>query len=104
MLPQSTPPLPQFRRIATEEAFQIPEIAAALREVIDYSGQCLDLPPLRKVYLGDGNGEILKDLLDIDGQRLRKMDSLEIDMHLLSLSCPGVQLFDADLATDLAVL
>ncbi len=32
------------------------------------------------------------------------MDELGVDMHLLSLTAPGVQMFDADTATDLAAL
>jgi 2,3-dihydroxybenzoate decarboxylase/5-carboxyvanillate decarboxylase len=94
----------RIRRIATEEAFQVPEIASALRKIIERSGQSLDLPVLRKAYMNAAPSDILTSLLDIEGSRLRDMDRLGIDMHLLSLSCPGVQLFDADLATNLAML
>ena len=32
------------------------------------------------------------------------MDEFGVDMHLLSLTAPGVQMFDADTATELAAL
>jgi 2,3-dihydroxybenzoate decarboxylase/5-carboxyvanillate decarboxylase len=46
----------------------------------------------------------LGGLLDIEERRLRQMDELGIDMHLLSLTAPGVQMFDADTACELATL
>jgi 5-carboxyvanillate decarboxylase len=97
-------PSERIRRIATEEAFQIPEIATALRDVVRQPGPSLDLPVLRRAYAQDGAGEFLPKLLDVEGQRLTEMDDLGIDMHLLSLCYPGVQLFDADLATELATV
>ena len=44
----------------------------------------------------------LAPLLDIEQERLRDMDANGVDMQLLSLTAPGVQLFDADTATELA--
>jgi 2,3-dihydroxybenzoate decarboxylase/5-carboxyvanillate decarboxylase len=43
-------------------------------------------------------------LLDLTGERLRDMDANDVDMQLLSLTAPGVQLFDADTATELATV
>jgi 2,3-dihydroxybenzoate decarboxylase/5-carboxyvanillate decarboxylase len=43
-------------------------------------------------------------LLDTEVRRLKQMDELGVDMHLLSLTAPGVQMFDADTATELAAL
>jgi 5-carboxyvanillate decarboxylase len=42
--------------------------------------------------------------LDLKGERLKTMDEYGVDVHLLSLTAPGVQMFDADSATDLAKL
>ncbi len=44
------------------------------------------------------------NLLDLDKGRLESMDAAGVDMHLLSLGLPGVQLFEADQARGLARL
>lgn len=93
-----------LRRIATEEAFSIPEVADALRVLCDGPGQGIDMMLVRKIYGGVAGyqGRFLAPLLDIEGERLRDMDANGVDMQLLSLTAPGVQLFDADTATELA--
>jgi 5-carboxyvanillate decarboxylase len=61
---------------------------------------------VRNIY-GDGAGyqsNFLAPLLDVEGERLRDMDAHGVDMQLLSLTAPGVQMFDADTATELAAL
>jgi 5-carboxyvanillate decarboxylase len=100
----------KFRKIATEEAFSIPEVAAALKEVARGPSSSLDKLLVRGVYdppeAGKGYAalDFLGGLLDVEGRRLAQMDALGVDMHLLSLTAPGVQMFDADTATDLAAL
>jgi 2,3-dihydroxybenzoate decarboxylase/5-carboxyvanillate decarboxylase len=98
----------KWRRIATEEAFSVKPVADGLREVSSFqASDNLDLLLVRGIY-GDGTGfekhAFLKHLLDLEGDRLRIMDETGVDMHLLSLTAPGVQMFDADTATDLAVV
>ncbi len=97
-----------IRRIATEEAFSIPEVSAALRGVCHEPGNSLDLPLLRRIYdaAGDKHAqpELLTLLLDLEETRLQDMDANGVDMHLLSLTAPGVQMFDADTACELATL
>lgn len=98
------------RLIATEEAWQIPEVAAELQKVSRGPSQSLDKLLLSGIYDSEGGGktygniDFRSGLLDIEGDRLSQMDRLGIDMHLLSLTAPGVQMFDADTATDLAAL
>ena len=46
----------------------------------------------------------LEGLLDIEHARLRDMDENGVDMQLLSLTAPGVQMFDSDTACELATL
>ncbi len=98
------------RLIATEEAWQIPEVAAQLAETCKGPSQSLDKLLVSGIYEAVGGGaeyagvDFLTGLLDIEGERLPQMDALGIDMHLLSLTAPGVQMFDADTATDLAAL
>jgi 5-carboxyvanillate decarboxylase len=96
-----------FRRIATEEAFSIPEIADRLREVARGPGRSLDLLLLKRIYdvkPGDDPSGRRELLVDLEGERLRDMDANGVDMQLLLLTAPGVQMFDADTATDLAAL
>ena len=47
---------------------------------------------------------LLRRLLDFEGERIQIMNEAGVDMHLLSLTSPGVQMFDADTATNLATL
>ena len=93
-----------MRRIATEEAFSIPEIAQSLRALCDSrtGASNIDMMLVRNIY-GDGAGyqaKFLAPLLDIEGERLRDMDAHGVDMQVLSLTAPGVQMFDADTATE----
>jgi len=98
-----------MRKIATEEAFSIPEVAAALRDVVRGPTHSLDKLLVAGIYdSNDGKGydalNFLDGLLDVEDRRLKEMDALGVDMHLLSLTAPGVQMFDADTATDLATI
>lgn len=125
--PQSPPAAPAagrgVRKIATEEAFLIPEVADAVRAVVRRGGTSLDLSLLKIVYdgpptaaadapavvSGSGNRDafartLLPRLLDVDAGRLAEMDANRVDMHVLSLGVPGVQMFEADQAVSLARL
>lgn len=96
-----------MRKIAVEEAFSIPEIATELGRIVHGPGDSLDLPLLRRIYgraPGAPPGEFLSALLDLDGARLREMDAHGVDVQVLSLTAPGVQMFDADTACGLATL
>ena len=117
---QSTSGKTRVRKIATEEAFTIPEIAAALRDVVRRGGPNLDLKLLRLIYdtpaeaarIGQAPAgsrdalarTFLPRLLDIGAGRLADMDANGVDMHLLSLTMPGVQMFDPATAVSLARL
>ncbi|HXQ27466.1 MAG TPA: amidohydrolase family protein [Candidatus Acidoferrales bacterium] len=97
----------KWRRIATEEAFSIPEVAAGLRGVARAPGNSLDLILVKRIYdaqVDDVQARLLPRLIDLEGDRLRDMDQNGVAMHLLSLTAPGVQMFDADTATELAAL
>jgi predicted TIM-barrel fold metal-dependent hydrolase len=98
-----------FRRIATEEAFSVATVAEAMRDVVRHLPAAnLDLNLLRTIYDNPAEGstgsELLRRLLDLEDERIRIMDANGVDMHLLSLTSPGVQMFDADTATELAAL
>ncbi|MEH3108342.1 MAG: amidohydrolase family protein [Sphingomonas fennica] len=100
----------KLRKIATEEAFSIPEVAAALRDVVRGPSNSLDKLLVKGIYdhtpgeAGYGEMDFLSGLIDVEDRRLKQMDDYGVDMHLLSLTAPGVQMFDADTATDLAAL
>jgi 2,3-dihydroxybenzoate decarboxylase/5-carboxyvanillate decarboxylase len=100
----------KMRKIAAEEAFSIPEVAAELKNVVRGPSQSLDKLLVKGIYddergsAGYSAMNFLDGLTDIEDRRLKEMDALDIDMHLLSLTAPGVQMFDADTATDLAAL
>ena len=87
----------------------MPEVATAMREVVRHLPAAnLDLSLLRTIYddplKGTAGAELLRQLLDLEDERLRIMDASGVDMHLLSLTSPGVQMFDADTATELAAI
>ncbi|HKV05573.1 MAG TPA: amidohydrolase family protein [Candidatus Acidoferrales bacterium] len=96
-----------IRRIATEEAFSIPEVAAGLRGVARAPGNSLDLILVQRIYdakVDDVQARLLPQLLDLEEARLRDMDNNGVAVQLLSLTAPGVQMFDADTASELAAL
>jgi 5-carboxyvanillate decarboxylase len=97
---------PRLRKIATEEAWVTPEVAEALRDVVRRGGRNLDLPLLRSIYDAPAGTppRFLPQLLDAERQRLAEMDANGVDMHLLSLTAPGVQMFTPDVAGTLARL
>lgn len=122
--PGNTQPLPQKRvkKIATEEAFMIPEVANAVRDLVRKGGSNLDIKLLTAVFDTPAVSQdpskappsvsnrdavarlLLPNLLDLDAGRLANMDASGVDMHVLSLGLPGVQLFEADQAVALARL
>ncbi|MEA2764189.1 MAG: 5-carboxyvanillate decarboxylase [Gemmatimonadaceae bacterium] len=121
---QFPPPGSRVRKIATEEAFVIPEVADAMRRLVRDGGPSLDLklmsliydsPPVAPANTAQSSAApptnrdalartLLPRLLDIDQQRLTEMDANGVDMHLLSLVTPGVQMFERDRAVELARL
>ena len=100
----------KVRLIATEEAWSIPEVAAELKKVANGPSQSLDKLLVKGIYdaprdsSGYGKLDFLSGLLDAEQERLRQMDEYGVDMHLMALTAPGVQMFDADTAHELAML
>lgn len=87
------------RTIATEEAFAIPEyITAYLRANAD-----VDTVVTRYLRLIYARPASVAQLCDLD-VRVPEMDRLGVDMHLLSLTAPGVQVFGPEEGADLAEL
>jgi 5-carboxyvanillate decarboxylase len=100
----------KVRLIATEEAWSIPEVAAELKKVAVGPSQSLDKLLVKGIYdaptdtTGYGKLDFLSGLLDAEQERLRQMDEFGVEMQLMALTAPGVQMFDADTAMELAML
>jgi predicted TIM-barrel fold metal-dependent hydrolase len=92
----------QFRRIATEEAWAIPEQFDAWRDLIKKSTS-YD-PDLFLARAQTDGGQLSQRLLDVDDERLRIMDEAGIDVHLLALTSTGVQALETELAVSIATL
>jgi len=92
----------RFRCIATEEAFVIPELIAAM-DAVAASTKAYD-PDLYFWRRVTGSPVLSSRLSDLDDERLRIMDEHGVDVHLLSLVAPGVQMLSAPEAVVLARL
>jgi 5-carboxyvanillate decarboxylase len=92
-----------FRRIAVEEAFVTPEIMKQWHVVLAGKNVEPGFAKMGETILAQTPGnKVLDDrLLDIGAGRLAHMDQIGVDMQVLSLTSPGVQVFDTDLATRL---
>jgi 5-carboxyvanillate decarboxylase len=95
-----------YQRIATEEAFATPELFALYRHML--TNKTIQDPGFLSLwgfYLASPSGratQIIERLQDIGERRLADMDSTGIAMHVLSLTSPGVQVFDAATAVAFA--
>ena len=85
-----------MRLIATEEAF------ATLEYFDEYLKLATTVDTAESRYLKMYYKEpLIRKLSDMD-HRLADMDRSGVDMHLLSITAPGVQAFDAELGGDMA--
>ena len=90
-----------YKRIATEEAWAPADLldtyrSMAAKKSIDDTGFIVLWNRL------GARGQLSERLADIGERRIADMDSSGIDLQILSLTSPGVQVFDADTATGLA--
>lgn len=102
--PPSQPPAPRPRRIAVEEAFVTPAIQRGWEQVLQSHHAEPGFKLMGASILGRDPGAqaIHRRLLDIGPGRLAQMDADGIDLALLSITSPGVQVFDAITAAALA--
>jgi 5-carboxyvanillate decarboxylase len=96
----------QYQRIATEEAFATPELFGLYRQMLA-SGAIQDpgFLSLWGFYLSSPSAratQIIERLQDIGERRVADMDSTGVALHVLSLTSPGVQVFDAATAVAFA--
>jgi len=95
-----------YRRIATEEAWSPPEMMQLYRDALARKSiPDVGFNSMWGFYLGSKSERathIIEKLQWLDERRIRDMESMGIDMQLLLLTSPGVQVFDAATATALA--
>lgn len=89
-------------RIATEEAFSTPDVIARYKTLLAQAPA--DEPGFNAMWgaFMNRDPDFFEQLLSLGARRLQDMDLMGTDMHVLSLTAPGVQVFDADTATGLA--
>jgi predicted TIM-barrel fold metal-dependent hydrolase len=92
-----------YRRIATEEAWNIPEILAAQVRLLA-SANAPDDTSLRMAGMFSTATQIQDQLMDLGERRIARMEELGIDKQLLLLTAPGVQVLEPDEGTALARL
>lgn len=92
-----------YLRIATEEAWNIPEIVEAQLRLL-VSPNAPDDTSLRMAGMFAKMTALQEQLLEIGAKRIARMDELGIDKQLLLLTAPGVQVLDPDEGTALARL
>jgi 2,3-dihydroxybenzoate decarboxylase len=95
-----------YLRIATEEAFAPPEMIRMYKQLL--AKKNFDDPGFESLWgfyalsPSDRARAILERLQDVDARRIADMDASGIDVQILSLTSPGVQIFDKATATSLA--
>ena len=99
--PKARPKTKNYRRIATEEAFAIPEQMEAQRELVANAKEYDPDLFLWKIQT-DPAGPVHNKLIDLYEMRLREMDKYGVDMHLLALTSTGVQMMAPDRAAAVA--
>ncbi|MEX2525844.1 MAG: amidohydrolase family protein [Gammaproteobacteria bacterium] len=95
-----------YMRIATEEAFNTPEIIRQYEELL--KTKSLNDPgfeSLEGFYMtsqAERPKQIKRRLQDLGEGRIADMDAAGVDMQILALTAPGVQVFDPATGTSLA--
>lgn len=100
-------PIPKsgYRRIATEEAFATPALIAESKRLIESGNAEPGFARMGGFVFGKGLPAKVLDskLLNLGENRIKQMDADGIDFSLLSLTSPGVQIFEASKAIGIAI-
>ena len=95
-----------FKRIATEEAFATKDLIRAYRELLARKGSNdIGFNSLMGYYLSNPSERtrlVSERLQDLGARRIADMDATGIDVQILSITSPGVQIFDAATGVALA--
>jgi 5-carboxyvanillate decarboxylase len=90
-----------YKRIATEEAWGPPEMFKMYIDLIE-NGALIDPGFVSMWGRFVRNTKLIGQLQDIGEKRIQDMDAAGVDKMVLSLTAPGVQVFDAATANALA--
>ena len=97
-----------YKRIATEEAWAPPELIQEIMRIV--GARELDDPGFNSLWSFYGASQaprprmLLEKIQRIDESRIADMDASGIDMQLLLLTAPGVQVMKKDTAVAMAAL
>jgi 5-carboxyvanillate decarboxylase len=86
-----------YKRIATEEAFAPPEMLKIYRRIIESGQADPGFQGLMGFYMtspSERAQHIMRCLTDLDDLRIQHMDDCGIDMQVLALTSPGVQVME----------
>jgi 2,3-dihydroxybenzoate decarboxylase len=106
--PAAERPMPRvppaaYKRIATEEAWGTAELFAEWKKVLDAKpADEVGFLALWRNLDPTGDTGFTRRLMDLGDARLAAMDAAGIDMQILALTAPGVQVLDADRGTGIA--
>jgi 5-carboxyvanillate decarboxylase len=98
-------PHPDYKRIATEEAFAPKEMFDIYRKILAGPDPDPGFVSLLGFYMSsqsDRARHIIRCLTDLDEVRLQHMDDTGIDRQVIALTSPGVQVMDTDTAVSFA--
>ncbi|MDB5989304.1 MAG: amidohydrolase family protein [Herbaspirillum sp.] len=98
-------PHPDYKRIATEEAFAPKEMFDIYRKILAGPNPDPGFVSLLGFYMSsqsDRAKHIIRCLSDLDQVRLQHMDDTGIDRQIIALTSPGVQIMDTETAVAFA--
>lgn len=101
----SSLPVRPYRRIATEEAFSPPEMLEIYKRILSKDDVDVGFKHLMGFYMSspsDRAKHIMRCLTDLDALRLQHMDEAGVDVQVIGLTAPGVQIMDKDTAVAFA--
>jgi 2,3-dihydroxybenzoate decarboxylase len=93
-----------YRRIATEEAFATPALMAESQRVLEAGGVEPGFAKMGKFVFGNGIVQRVLHgrLLDLGDKRIAQMDADGVDLAVISITSPGVQVFEASRAVGIS--
>ncbi len=94
-----------YRRIATEEAFAPKEMLELYRHILARDDCDRGFKHLMGFYMSSPSERaqhIMRCLVDLDQLRLQHMDAAGIDVQVIGLTAPGVQIMDRETAVSFA--